>query len=104
MPPETARLLALAFDPRVQTADDVVSERILDAALALAAASGLRHLTMDDVARKAGVGRMTVYRRFAGKARLVDSLAVRECRRCLTVVGAALDPGASIVDRIAAMF
>lgn len=101
---EASRLLALALDPSVRTEDDVVSERILDAALRLAAASGLRHLTMDDVARRAGVGRMTVYRRFAGKAALVDSLAVRECRRCLATVSAALDPDAGIVDRIAAMF
>jgi AcrR family transcriptional regulator len=81
-----------------------MAERILDAALALSAASGLRHLTMDEVARKAGVGRMTVYRRFASKGSLVDALAVRECRRCLAVVAAAIDPDAAIVDRIATMF
>ena len=102
--PETPRLLALALDPSVRTDDDAVSERVLDAALSLSAASGLRHLTMDDVARKAGVGRMTVYRRFAGKAALVDALAVRECRRCLAVVAAAIDPDAAVVDRIATMF
>jgi TetR/AcrR family transcriptional regulator, repressor for uid operon len=102
--PETPRLLALALDPSVRTDDDAVSERILDAALALAAASGLRHLTMDDVARKAGVGRMTVYRRFTNKAALVDALAVRECRRCLGVVATAIDPEAPVVDRITAMF
>ena len=33
----------------------------------LAAASGIRNLTMDDVADRAGVGRMTVYRRFGDK-------------------------------------
>lgn len=104
MPPQTARLLALAFNPAVQTADDALSERILDAALALAAASGLRHLTMDDVARRAGVGRMTVYRRFGGRAALIDALAVRECRRCLTSIAAAVDRDASIDDRLAALF
>jgi AcrR family transcriptional regulator len=102
--PETPRLLALALDPSVRTDDDAMAERILDAALALSAASGLRHLTMDEVARKAGVGRMTVYRRFASKTSLVDALAVRECRRCLAVVAAAIDPDAAIVDRIATMF
>ena len=71
-------MLALAFDPAVPTADDAMAARILDAALALAAASGLRHLTMDDVARRAGVGRMTVYRRFGSRKALVDALAVRE--------------------------
>src|ERR671936_1425417 len=101
---ETARLLALAFDPQVETADDAMSERILDAALALAAASGLRHLTMDDVARRARVGRMTVYRRFGTKGALVDALAVRECRRCLAQLGGVLDPALSVGDRIAGGF
>jgi AcrR family transcriptional regulator len=104
MAAQAARLLALAFDPEVETADDDVSERVLDAALALAGASGLRHLTMDDVARRAGVGRMTVYRRFGGRAALVDALAVRECRRCLARIEAAIDPGGPADERLAAMF
>ncbi len=103
MPPQAARRLALAFDPAVTTAQDAISERILDAALALAGASGLRNLTMDDVARRAGVGRMTVYRRFGGKEALVDSLAVRECRRCLATIAASIDPDAAVEDRIAAL-
>jgi AcrR family transcriptional regulator len=101
MPAEAARLLALAFDPDVATADDEISERILDAALALAAASGLRHLTMDDVARRAGVGRMTVYRRFGDKRRLLDALAVRESRRCLAELDAAIGPDAPLEEQIA---
>jgi AcrR family transcriptional regulator len=104
MPAQAARLLALAFDPDVHTADDALTERILDAALALGAASGLRHLTMDDVARRAGVGRMTVYRRFGGRSALVDALAVRECRRCLETISSALDPAAPADERLAALF
>jgi AcrR family transcriptional regulator len=103
-PAETVRRLTLALDPEVETADDAMSERILDAALALAAASGLRHLTMDDVAERARVGRMTVYRRFGTKASLVDALAVRECRRCLATIAAAIDPDAPFADRAASMF
>lgn len=104
MAPQAARLLELAFDPGVPTADDAMSERILDASLALAAASGLRHLTMDDVARRAGVGRMTVYRRFGDRAGLVEALAVRECRRCLAQIAAALDREAPAPDRLASLF
>jgi AcrR family transcriptional regulator len=102
--PETARVLKLAFDPAVPTADDAMAQRILDAALALAAASGLRHLTMDDVARRARVGRMTVYRRFGSRSALLDALAVREARRCLATIAAALDPAAPIDERLAELF
>src|SRR5438128_2645697 len=85
-------------------AEDPASARILDAALALAAASGLRHLTMDDVATRAGVGRMTVYRRFHDRQGLVDALNARETRRCLAELDAAADPSQPIADQIAAGF
>jgi AcrR family transcriptional regulator len=99
-----ARLLELAFDPEVEAHNDAISERILDAALALVAASGFRHLTMDDVAARAGVGRMTVYRRFGSRQQLTDALAVRECRRCLAQIAAALDPTRAIEERAADLF
>lgn len=104
MAAEPAAVIALALDPRVQPPTDAVSERILDAALALAAASGVRHLSMDDVARRAGVGRMTVYRRFGSRAGLVDALAVRECRRCLAAMDAAAPPDAPAADQVAEGF
>ena len=93
------RLLELALDPAAETPGDAMSERVLDAALTLVAASGARHLTMDDVAARAGVGRMTVYRRFGSRQRLLDALAVRECRRCLGQIAASLDPGKPIEER-----
>jgi AcrR family transcriptional regulator len=98
------KLLELAAEPSPRGGDDTLTERILDAALELAAAWGLRHLTMDDVAARASVGRMTVYRRFGGRQQLVDALAVRECRRCLETIRAALDPAAPIEDRAAELF
>jgi AcrR family transcriptional regulator len=107
MPPSstaTARVLELAFDPSVPTADDAMAQRILDAALELAAASGLRHLTMDDVARRARVGRMTVYRRFGSKDALVDALTVREARRCLSRIAVAIDPVKPIAERLTDLF
>jgi AcrR family transcriptional regulator len=74
--PETATLLALALDARVEPPDDALSNRVLDAALALSAASGISNLTMDDVARRAGVGVGTVYRHFANREALLEALAV----------------------------
>jgi AcrR family transcriptional regulator len=99
-----ARLLELAFDPAVEGYEEPMSQRILDAALVLVAASGFRHLTMDDVAARAGVGRMTVYRRFGSRQQLTDALAVRECRRCLGKIAAALDPRKPIDERAADLF
>jgi AcrR family transcriptional regulator len=99
-----ARVLALALDPDVTQNDDATTQRILDAALELAAASGLRHLTMDDVARRSGFGRMTVYRRLRDKRGLVDALTVRESRRCLERIATALDADQAAPERLASLF
>ncbi len=82
--------------------DDAISTRILDAALDLTAASGVQHLTMNAVARRARVGRMTVYRRFGGKQALVTALAVREGRRCIAELDAAAPPEAPVTEQVAA--
>lgn len=94
-------LLTAALDARVSPPDDAASERILDAALALSAAGGVRRLTMDAVASRAGVGRMTVYRRFGDRERLVEALAAREGRRCLAELDAAVDPADPVTEQIA---
>ncbi len=87
-----------------EPADDPASERILDAALDLVAASGLRHLTMDAAASRAGVGRMTVYRRFGDREGLIDALAARESRRCLAALDRAVDPSLPVAEGIARGF
>ena len=107
MTPEPAGLLVRALAPATETApssEDATSLRILDAALDLAVASGIRNLTMDDVARRAAVGRMTVYRRFGDKARLVEALAAREGARCLAELDAATQPDQPIEEQIAEGF
>ena len=101
MTPETLALFSRAFDAGVEPPTDAASERVLDAALALAAASGIQNLTMDEIASRAGVGRMTVYRRFGDKDRLLEALAVREGRRCLAELDAVSDPSAPIADQVA---
>lgn len=44
---------------------------ILDAAIAIVTETGIEDLTIDGVARRAGVGRPTVYRRYKGKLELL---------------------------------
>lgn len=97
-------LLVRAADPAVEPPADATSEQVLDAALELAAESGARGLTMDEIAARAGVGRMTVYRRFGERDRLIDALAVREARRCLAKLDRSMDPAAPIADQVAEGF
>jgi AcrR family transcriptional regulator len=100
---EPLTLLTHAVAP-AEPSEDAVSNRILDAALDLAAASGVQHLTMDAVALRAHVGRMTVYRRFGDKQSLVAALGAREGRRCLAELDAAARPDAPIGEQVAAGF
>ncbi|HEY6671955.1 MAG TPA: TetR/AcrR family transcriptional regulator [Solirubrobacterales bacterium] len=98
---DSLTLLQRAIGSTVEPPDDPLSERILDAALEICAASGVKNLTMDEVADRADVGRMTVYRRFGSREHLEEALAVREARRCLAELDSTVDPGAPAADQIA---
>lgn len=52
--------------------------QILDAALVEFERHGYRRVALDDVARRAGVSRTTIYRRFANKDELVGAVIERE--------------------------
>lgn len=101
---EPLTLLAGAVGTGAEPPADEVSDRILDAALDLAAASGVQNLTMEAVARRAHVGRMTVYRRFGDKPALVAALGAREGRRCLAELDAAARVDAPVAEQVAAGF
>jgi AcrR family transcriptional regulator len=60
-------------------------ERILDAARALFAAEGL-DVPMREIARRAGVGPATLYRRFPTKQLLVTEVFTDEMRACHAIV------------------
>lgn len=60
--------------PRRNTADDA----LLDAARDCVLAVGLRRTTLTDVARRAGVSRMTLYRRWPDMATLMGDVMTRE--------------------------
>lgn len=83
---------------------DALAERILDATLVQVAAVGVRRTTVDDVARRAGVGRITVFRRFGSKDRLFDALAVREARRFFAAIEAATHGVDDPVEQMVASF
>lgn len=57
---------------------DPASEQILDAAVVEFERHGFRRVALEDVARRAGVSRTTIYRRFANKDQLVGAVIERE--------------------------
>jgi AcrR family transcriptional regulator len=54
------------------------TELILDAALVEFERHGVHRVALDDVARRAGVSRTTIYRRFANRDELVEAVIERE--------------------------
>src|ERR1700742_3437654 len=79
---------------------DEVGVRILDAALAEYLAHGFRRTSVDDAARRAGIGRATVYRRFAARDEIVQAVLVRETRRFFADIAEATKQLASLADRL----
>ena len=61
----------------------VEDEALLDATQACVLAVGVRRTTMTDVARRAGVSRMTLYRRYADVTSLLQALMTREFTQIL---------------------
>jgi AcrR family transcriptional regulator len=59
-------------------ATDSATRAILDAAVVEFEQHGFRRVALDDVARRAGVSRTTIYRRFAGRDELVAAVIDRE--------------------------
>ncbi|HJR25414.1 MAG TPA: helix-turn-helix domain-containing protein, partial [Acidimicrobiales bacterium] len=65
---------------------DDVATAMLDAAEALLRRHGLHRWSVDDVAERAGLGRTSVYRRFASKDDLVHGVLARELRAAIGAV------------------
>ncbi|MBO9523615.1 MAG: TetR/AcrR family transcriptional regulator [Nocardioidaceae bacterium] len=79
---------------------------ILEAALEQFALTGVSRTSTDDVARRAGVNRATVYRRFGTREQLLAAAYLHEAGRVLEELttrvpdvgaGAAFDPAANVV-------
>ncbi|WP_020543426.1 TetR/AcrR family transcriptional regulator [Nonomuraea coxensis] len=81
--------------------------RILEAAAALFAERPPQDVTMDDIAKRAGVGRGTLYRRYPDRASIAVALLdehERELQERLLRGKPPLGPGAPPADRLAAFY
>ena len=79
-----------------------VDDVVLDAARTVVLAVGFRRTTLTDVARRAGVSRMTLYRRFPDVEAVLSALMTREFGR-LVADAAARAEGATARERVVAM-
>jgi AcrR family transcriptional regulator len=89
-------------DPSAPT--DALGDKILDAAFEQFRLLGIRRSSMEDVARRAGVGRVTIYRRFESKDRLVQILLLRECQRAIAEIDMLTAGVADVEERIVETF
>lgn len=76
------------------------SDEILDAAKATVLDFGVRRTTVSEVARRAGLSRMTVYRRYPDGESLIRALMTREFGELLASALAALADGTSGRERV----
>ncbi len=77
-----------------------ISEQIAQGALEQFSEVGIRRSSVEDVARRAGIARVTVYRRVGGKEDLVRLVIEREASRAMDELDGALageqDPGVAL--------
>jgi AcrR family transcriptional regulator len=93
--PLLSKILASGIEP-----GDESSERILEAALLEAEEFGMRRFTIGDVARRAGLSRVTIYNYFPGKDRLVEAVLLQQLRRFLRDIDQAVAPYDTLEERL----
>lgn len=79
-----------------------MADRLLDAARESILSVGWKRTTLTDVARRAGVSRMTVYRTYPDMPTLFGDLMTREWAEVAAAAAATDEPGEAWSERIAA--
>ena len=95
-----AILVGLSAESARPVADDPTTAAILDATGELLGSYGLGRWSMDDVATRAGVGRATVYRRFASREEVVNATLARDLQRFFATVAGAVAGTSDLVDKV----
>jgi AcrR family transcriptional regulator len=94
--------MPLTLDRDAPPSSDVVA-RAVAATLACVARTGLAKLTVDDVAREAGVSRATLYRTFSSRQALVAAAADHEAARIGAAIAAAVADATGLDDVVTAV-
>lgn len=97
-------LIAEFLEATPAVGDDALFDRVAAAALDEFAEHGIRRTSMEDIARRADVSRMTVFRRFASKQRLVEIVIAREVHRGMQELDLLWEGAETLEDRLVAGF
>jgi AcrR family transcriptional regulator len=76
------------------------AQRILDAALKQFELFGIRRSTVEDITRRSGLARVTLYRNFANKDAIVEAVLLRELERFLSELAAEAGGYAEAEDKL----
>ncbi|WP_433593059.1 TetR/AcrR family transcriptional regulator [Nocardia sp. CA-145437] len=92
--PFSLQALLTAVEP-----DDAVDTRIKEAALEQFSLVGIRRTSADDIAKRAGVNRATLYRRMGGREEITRAALAHEVRRTLAEIEQAIGDIADPLER-----
>ncbi len=84
--------------------NDEIRTRLLDSAYEQFCRMGIQRSTMEDVARRAKVARITLYRRFATKDALIEQVVLREFVRYFHQFFRDIEHAETVADRVVAGF
>jgi AcrR family transcriptional regulator len=94
-------LLSRAIGERTEAqSEDSTTDRIVDAALRQFELFGVARSTVEQITKRSGLARVTLYRRFPGKQNLIEAVILREVRRFLDRLDARLDQLDTPQDKI----
>ncbi len=79
---------------------DETGERILAGAIQQVEDFGVRRFTVDDLARRVGLSRVTIYRHFPARQRLIEAALLYELRRFLAELDAAVASCETLEERL----
>ncbi len=97
---DLAQRVLLAAASGAGEPEDDLTVTVLDAALRQFELFGIAKSSVEDIAKRAKVARVTVYRRFAGKDALVEAVILRELRRYQADLAAAVGPYGEPEDQL----
>lgn len=84
--------------------EDKTRTKLLDAAYDQFCETGISRASMEEVARRAGTARITIYRKFENKDALVEAVMLREFQRYFGEFLVEMGKAATVADRVVAGF